>query len=187
MAKPVHPRVQQDTHQLYCQRPSGAGGYEAWSVGANVLSIFREIEVPTQTGVVVPRCPSMTIDCALEVGGEVNPVMALLDTGASWSLLSADFATQIGLDPEGGELLDKPIMHGNNEISGYIQHVDLLLKAAEGWGQDLRIPARFVISYQWVAPSVVLGVRGCLELLRVGVEVGATPDAVPRWYFGRAV
>lgn len=166
------------------------GQYRAWSTGANTIYVLEDHEVESRTlGKILSKTPSIRVDCALAVGGQEHPVSALLDTGGTWSLMSAEFAEDIGLDPTQGTLLPKPINHGGRTLKGKVQMVDLILKAgkndlAHDWGQDLRMDARFLITPDWTAPRVLLGVTGCLELLRVGVEVSPNQSDLPRWYFG---
>lgn len=160
------------------------GQYCAWSTGANTISVLEQHEGPNGL-MTVP----ILVQCAITVDGQDYLVGALLDTGGTMSIMNEAFARSLGIDPTQGTPPLHPIGHGSTVFDdGLEQKVDLVLKAGSNptnnWGEDLRIRANFLITRYWQRTNLLLGVTGCLEYLRVGVEVGCSADDLPRWYFG---
>lgn len=159
------------------------GQYSAWSTGANTISVLEQHEGPEKS-MTVP----ILVQCAITVDGQDYPVGALLDTGGTTSIMNEAFAKSIGVDLTQGRQPLQPIGHGPMVLEGKVHTVDLTLKAgsnpAINWGQDLRMSANVFITPDWKRTHLLLGIMGCLEHLRVGVELGCGQGDIPRWYFG---
>lgn len=148
----------------------GNQGLEPWSTGAALLWITPE-DQPWEMPVAV-RC---------RLGGQ-KEILALLDTGAMWSVLDDGTAKVLG-----GHLEDLnipvPMATRFGKYEGSLHRLDIELLADPGAGNDLAIEATVLVLPAWPGP-VVLGVRGLLERVRLALDLGSVQ---PWFYFGPVV
>jgi len=102
-------------------------------------------------------------------------LLALLDTGAPWSLLDAEVAETLGLLNGDGE--PKTVKTWKGEVHGRLERVGLKLHADEGYSLD--VEATILVSPQWHSGNF-LGYGGLLQHIRFAVD--ATNNL---FYFGR--
>lgn len=102
-------------------------------------------------------------------------LLALLDTGAPWSILDAEVAENLDLLNGAGE--PKTIKTWRGDIHGRLESVNLRLHADEG--SSLDIEATVLVSPDWRAGNF-LGYGGLLQHVRFAVD--ATNN---QFYFGR--
>lgn len=97
---------------------------------------------------------------------------ALLDTGAAWSVIGGDLVELISHQlTEPGAAVTMSTRLG--PIHGELHRLPITLIASEG--DDLEVDATVVVSSEWTGP-VVLGYRGFLERLRLGLDPGIQGD-----------
>lgn len=147
----------------------GADG-AAWATGA--ARLLSEIPVG-------PHVLPVALCC--RIGESMGEEIALLDTGAAWSVVHREVVEAVGLaeDPDGA-LLTITSRFGSH--SGRVTPLPLTLLAEDGWGDDLEVSARAVVMDDWPGP-VVLGYHGVLETVRLAIDPGVLPgDAYV--YFG---
>lgn len=140
----------------------------AWSTGAGRLAFASE-SAEADGG----ACPM--VYCRL---GEITqPVVALLDTAAEYSVLPEDVADAAGA----GEVLREVHMSTRfGKLTGRQRILPVELVAKEG--RSLRFDATVLSMAEWNR-HVVLGFRGLLERIRFGLEPAAPGD--DGWfYFG---
>lgn len=101
-------------------------------------------------------------------------MLAQLDTGAAWSLLSKETADELGLFEAAGE--DVAMWVQGSRIKGKLVRADLELLADEG--ASLSVEATVLISQEWNDGNFI-GYRGLLEHIRIGLD-----PAENRFYFG---
>lgn len=145
------------------------GERQPWSVGA--ASFFMSYAQGSFTLPVAIRC---------RLGTGTIDEMALLDTGAQWSVLG-DWA----VDLLGDELddLDEVIELSTRQgrFAGRVSRVRISLLADEDCGLDLPVEATVLVVAGWPGPTV-LGYRGLLERVRFALDPGA--DGQPLFFFG---
>lgn len=125
------------------------------------------------------RAP-VAVSCRL--GGVAPDHYALLDTGATWTIVPSDLleAVQAPIEPTGNEIT---IGSRFGRHRGPVVRMDLTLLAEPGWGVDLEIPgARALVIDDWPGP-VVVGFHGALELIRFAMDPGVRPGE-GALYFG---
>lgn len=146
--------------------------YERWSSGC------APFFVGWKSG---PWRLPLAVRCRL--GASVFHYLALLDTGAEWSVISEDTAAII---PEGlGAPTETFSMSTRlGKISGALHRVEINLVAESGCGRDLSVESSVFVSEQWDGP-IVLGYRGFLERIRFAFDPGVVPDD-QFFYFGVA-
>jgi hypothetical protein len=117
----------------------------------------------------------IAVECRIE--GIANHLVALLDTGAEWSLLPTEVAEELGYGPEYDEPVEVYGVRGGT-LTG--RRVKLLTSFPAAEGDELTINASWFIPDNWVGP-VVIGWSGCLEGFRCALD--PTP-ANEYFYFG---
>lgn len=101
-------------------------------------------------------------------------LLALVDTGAPWSLLDAEVAASLSLLNGNGE--PKTIWTWRGEIRGRLERINVRLHADEGDSLDLE--ATVLISPDW--RGNFLGYGGLLQHIRFAVDASNN-----FFYFGR--
>ncbi len=146
----------------------GPGPGAAWSGGA--AQYWVERDVGNHLLVVAARC---------RLGDLEVDDLALLDTGAQWSVIGGELAELVrehAHDP--GESFAISTRLGSFEGRLYRMRVTLIADD----GSDLQVEATVLIAPAWHGP-VVLGYRGLLERVRVALDPGVVED--DNWmYFG---
>lgn len=142
----------------------------AWSTGCAQYDIERD--GGNSPLVVAARC---------RLGRQETVEWALLDTGAQWSVIGGEVAEALE-----GELHDSGIeikmetRFGN--YVGRLCRLEVTLEADEG--DALLVEATVLVLPEWPGP-VVLGYRGFLERIRLGLDPGS--GANDQWmFFGAA-
>lgn len=105
--------------------------------------------------------------------------LAMLDTGAHWSLIGADLVELLG-DELGEELEPITISSRLGTYRGTLHRLPIRLVAE--WGTDLIIEGTCAALKTWNGPSI-LGFKGFLERLRIALEPGDANTAA-RIHFG---
>lgn len=120
----------------------------------------------------------VAVNCA--IGEYPTRLLALLDTGAQWSMLPSEIAGRAGLGA-GDEEISMRTRFGR--ITGHLHTASVTLLAEKG--EDLAVEARVIVSDEWSGP-IVLGYQGLLERVRIALDPGST-SADGQWlYFARA-
>ena len=117
------------------------------------------------------------------VGSLEETDLALLDTGAEWSVIGGETAKI--LEDE----LDLPTVSFTmstrlGRISGSLYRINISLLSEDNDGYDLTVESSIFVSKEWDGP-IVLGYRGFLERIRFALDPGAVPGE-QRFYFGLA-
>lgn len=145
------------------------GGQRSWSIGA--ASFFMSYSQGSFTLPVAVRC---------RLGTAAIDEVALLDTGAQWSVLG-DWAIEL----LGDELddLDEVIELSTRQgrFAGRLGRVTISLMADEDSGLDLPVAATVLVVAGWPGPTV-LGYRGLLERVRFALDPGT--GGPPMFFFG---
>ena len=96
---------------------------------------------------------------------DVEPILALLDTRATWSVLDRDYAEEIGLLNTEGHKLKLSTRHGLFE--GKVVRTPVRLLADEG--KSLEVDATVFVSANWTHGNF-LGYSGLLERVRFAID-----------------
>jgi hypothetical protein len=108
--------------------------------------------------------------------------IALLDTGAAWSVIDRDTARILGdqLGPSSGTAT---LITRYGRFRGNLHRLKITLLADENCGSDLSVDGTvFVSEEDWPGP-IVLGYHGCLERIRIALDPGLT-DGQQIFFFG---
>ncbi len=137
---------------------------------------FTDSEEPFATGAVGYVTPQEIeekerITVNIEIEG--LSTMAILDTGAPYSICEREIAEQIGFDPDDA-IEAEPINMWAGEMKGKIHRVNLSLLADEGESLFLDTPVfvpetenqEFIPGF----PPSFLGLIGCLQSMRFAVD-----------------
>ena len=92
-------------------------------------------------------------------------VLAMLDTGASWSVLSADLADELGLFDGDGEPMTISSRMGT--VQGRLVRAKTTLVADDGDALD--VDSTVFVSRQWPAGNFI-GYTGLLERIRFAID-----------------
>ena len=112
---------------------------------------------------------SSRIYVKIEVEGDDGSVMplALLDTGAEWSVLEREIAESVGLTGADGQAIR--LKHKNGESSGKLVKANVRLLADEG--EDLVVEATvFVPDEHHNVGGTFVGYTALLEQVRLGLD-----------------
>lgn len=141
-----------------------------WCVGFGRFQV--DASVAGTTVVVGVRC---------RFGNLGSDHVALLDTGAHWSVIGGEMAEL--LEDEAGEPIEIAAMSTRlGLIRGRLHRLVVTLSADEG--DDLDVPTTLLLAPSWPGPPV-LGYRGFLERVRFGLDPGNGLD--DQWlFFGSA-
>lgn len=147
----------------------GGRGNVQWSRGANRYRVSEQHK---------DRQLVVAVECL--VGDSPSREMALLDTGAEWSVIGGELAEIVNAGPAMSEPIRMSTRLGI--ITGQLREVPVTFLAEEG--ADVRIEAMALIAPEWSGP-LVLGYRGFLEKARIALDPGVS-DGDQWFYFSRA-
>ncbi|MDQ1350605.1 MAG: hypothetical protein QG657_907 [Acidobacteriota bacterium] len=109
--------------------------------------------------------------------------LALLDSGAEWSVMGGETAKILEDDlllPTKSFIMSTRL----GRISGSLYRINISLLAEENSGYDLTVESSIFVSNEWKGP-IILGYRGFLERIRFALDPGVVPGE-QRFYFGLA-
>lgn len=132
-----------------------------WCIGWAQYSIERFVS--SQLLVVAIRC-------RFPVLGNVE--LVLLDTAASWSLIGGELAKLLRPHSEDTEH-EVTQRTRSGDMVGNLHRLDLELVADEG--ESLLVHSTVLLVPEWTGP-LVLGYRGLLERVRLGLDPGVGDD-----------
>ena len=121
----------------------------------------------------------VAVNCRL--GNLESSDIALLDTGAEWSVIGGETA----------EILEDQLVHPiklfkmstrKGSISGSLYRIDISLLAEQNSGNDLTVESSVFVSEEWDGP-IVLGYLGFLERIRFAIDPGMSVGE-QLFYFG---
>jgi hypothetical protein len=151
---------------LYIQTPDE---YCPWSCGS----------APYVTKSDSDRSLIVGVQCRL--GNLEETDLALLDTAAEWSVIGTQTADL--LEPALSEAVDSiEIQTRRGNFTGQLHRLTVSLVAEVGFGIDLAVDGTVLICPDWPGPTV-LGYRGFLERVRIGLDPGSRFDE-ERLFFG---
>jgi len=107
----------------------------------------------------------VAVECRLE--GLPNPLVALFDTGAEWSVLPTAIALALGFGPEHAEPVEELSARGH-KLTGRRVVIPVSFPAQSGDTLDLP-NASWFIPDEWVGPPVICW-SGCLEAFRFAFD-----------------
>jgi hypothetical protein len=117
------------------------------------------------------------------IGNLEETDLALLDTGAEWSVIGGETAkileNEIDFPTESFTMSTRL-----GKISGSLHRLNITLLAERNSGNDLTIESSVFVSEEWDGP-IVLGYRGFLERIRFALDPGAI-SGEQIFYFGLA-
>jgi hypothetical protein len=148
------------------------GNHILWSRGC--ASFFMSYQIGFWNLPVAVKC---------RVGSLEATDLALLDTGAEWSVIGGEVAEilkdEIGLPTESFSISTRL-----GKISGSLHRIPISLLAEQNSGDDLTVESSVFVSDEWNRP-IILGYRGFLERIRFALDPGVVPDE-QTFYFGIA-
>jgi hypothetical protein len=107
------------------------------------------------------------IGVKVQLGDWETPILAILDTGADWSVLNTETAEELDLFAVQGEPITLSTRFGR--IAGYLVQAPVILLADDG--DSLRVDATVFISTDWpTRAGTFLGYSGLLERIRFAVD-----------------
>lgn len=113
------------------------------------------------------------------IGDLETTELALLDTGAEWSVIGGELSeileNQIGFPEESFSMSTRL-----GKIFGSLYRINISLSAE--FGYDITVESSVFVSQEWNGP-VVLGYRGFLERIRFAFDPGIVPGE-QIFYFG---
>ena len=116
-----------------------------------------------------------------QIGNLDATYLALLDTGAEWSVIGREPA--IILEDQLGPPTETFLISTRlGKIFGALHRIDIRLLAEQTCGYDLTIESTVFVSEEWEGP-IVLGYRGFLERIRFALDPGIV-DGEQMFYFG---
>lgn len=115
----------------------------------------------------------LVVGAHCRVVGVGGTEVALLDTGAQWSLIGGDLAELTKPVAEDlGYTLSMSTRFGTYQGRFYRVDVELIAET----GNNLRVSATAMLMPDWPGPALVLGYRGLLERVRFGFDPGTSVD-----------
>ncbi len=115
-----------------------------------------------------PRHPSETSRIHVKVEFDGESVLALLDTGAAWSVLNAELAQELGLFERDGE--STTISSRAGKIKGKLVRARTTLVADEG--ESIEFDSTVFVSRDWPEGNFI-GYSGLLERIRFAIDPGS--------------
>ena len=112
------------------------------------------------------RFETSRIHVKVEFDGQ--SVLALLDTGAAWSVLNAELAQELGLFERDGESLT--ISSRAGKIKGKLVRATTTLVADEG--ESIEFDSTVFVSSEWPEGNFI-GYSGLLERIRFAIDPGS--------------
>ena len=110
--------------------------------------------------------------------------LALLDTGAEWSVIGGSTA-ELLVDTLSDPTERISIITRLGKFGGTLHRLTFFLLAQPGWGADLEISGTVLVCPEWPGP-VVLGYHGFLERVRIGIDPGSTNTDEQIIFFGES-
>lgn len=147
-----------------------------WSTGCTTAYVGEHEWFPGQ--------PPLTLAFECIVGTNVPQThTAFLDTGATFSMVSADVAQTLG--DELGDEVERTALHSRfGRSEGGIYRIPFTISAREGIDLELNQVRTFVPDDFWPGPSVIVGMQGFLDRIRFALLPSVSPDGVSTLYFG---
>ena len=103
----------------------------------------------------------------IAVDGMAEPFLALLDTGAEYSILAREIAQEVGLDAAEGPMMNMSYRGG--VAPGKLVRTAVFMLADDG--EDLRVEATvFIPDDPWPPGLNFIGYTGFLERVRLGLD-----------------
>lgn len=148
---------------------------ERWSIGsAFYLENHKHGNLP------------LTIAVKCRLGDLEETELALLDTGAEWTVIGGETA-EIIKDQIGGEINPITIKTRFGDFNGHLHRLKISLLSEENRGKDLSVDGTaLILDDQWPGP-VVLGYRGFLERIKLALDPGLSNEYKNTIYFGVAI
>ena len=115
-----------------------------------------------------PRQRSETSRIHVKVEFDGVSVLALLDTGAAWSVLDAELARELGLLERDGE--SATISSRAGRIDGKLVRAATTLVADEG--ESIQVDSTVFVSSAWTDGNFI-GYSGLLERVRFAIDPGS--------------
>jgi hypothetical protein len=150
------------------------GAATPWNCGAAMF--FSEWDTPTGYKF------SVAVRCRL--GNSLNDEMALIDTGAAYTLLGEEVAQIIEQDLEPLGLLPVPVRTSRGARMGRLFRLNVTLLADPDEGEDLTIDGTVMVLPEW-DEAPIIGMRLMLERVRCAFDPGAHPSEAV-YFFGDA-
>lgn len=121
----------------------------------------------------------MAVNCRL--GDLPVTELALLDTGAAWSVIDTDTAELLGnqLGPP-TETVTLSTRFG--KVKGDLHRLKITLLAEKNCGSDLSVDGTVFVSEDWPGP-IILGYHCFLERIRIALDPGVA-DGQQVFFFG---
>ena len=116
---------------------------------------------------------TLVVAARCRLAGVNNVELALLDTGAQWTLIGGELVDLV--EPFASSMrwsITYSTRLGNVEAHCY--RLDIELVADEG--DDLLVNATVLLAKDWKGPPIVLGYRGLLERVRLALDPGVGED-----------
>ena len=110
---------------------------------------------------------SARIYVRIAVPGMEEPFLALLDTGAEWSVIDREIAEQIGLSDADGEPIT--LLHKDGSTAGTLVRTVVTMIADEGSALDVDATV-FVPNDGWPRGRNFLGYSCFLDRIRIGLD-----------------
>ncbi len=101
------------------------------------------------------------------VSGMDEPFLALLDTGAEWSVLAREIAEEIGLLDADGHVIT--LRHKDGSTPGKLVRTTVTMLADEGTALDVDATV-FIPDGEWPGSRNFIGYSGLLEKVRLGLD-----------------
>ena len=119
-----------------------------------------------------PSHPSETSRIHVRVEFDGASVLALLDTGAAWSVLDAELAQELGLFKRDGE--SATISSRAGKIKGKLVRAATTLVADKG--ESIEVDSTVFVSSDWPEGNFI-GYSGLLERIRFAIDPGSNSFA----------
>lgn len=127
---------------------------------------------------------SLTIAVRCRLGLLPQEHLALLDTGAAYSVVSEEVVESIA-DHLGEPLSEISMSTRFGRKEGDLYRLPATLLSDEGHGRDLTVESTFAVLRDWPGP-VVLGFKGFLERLCITIDPGVGHSNPAMLFFGPA-
>ncbi len=147
-------------------------GNTAWNTGSAAFRAMFKMDFWPLT--VAVRCRIERLE---------SDYLALLDTGAGWSVIGEEVLPLIE-DQLGPPIRSLTMSTRLGRIFGELHRVSITLLTDPGQGVELTVESTSFISEEWEGPTV-LGYRGFLERIRFALDPGVIPGE-QIFYFGLA-
>ncbi len=122
--------------------------------------------------------PTAKVFVKVRFRGLSQPFLALVDTGAAWSVLAPDLAQAAGVTVEDGDPADLSTRFGLKR--GHLVKVPFTIVADDG--EPLNTEGTFFVAPDWPSGQVFLGYSGLLDSIRFALDPQAN-----HFYFGPGI